>query len=88
MSFTWQGWGAILLKEILAFEIKYHIGQSVFYLGAMIFFTVGLLLMSTNAGIALSDVPSTVNRDAPPGNGFEPVTPDLEDVYFTTLRQA
>jgi ABC-type multidrug transport system ATPase subunit len=25
--------------------------------------------------------------EAPPGNGFEPVTPALEDVYFTTLRQ-
>jgi ABC-type multidrug transport system ATPase subunit len=25
--------------------------------------------------------------EAPPGNGFEPVTPDLEDVYFTTLGQ-
>jgi ABC-2 type transport system ATP-binding protein len=26
--------------------------------------------------------------DTPPGDGFEPVMPDLEDVYFTTLRQA
>ncbi len=25
--------------------------------------------------------------EAPPGNGFEPVMPDLEDVYFTALRQ-
>ena len=24
-------------------------------------------------------------RDAPPGDGFEPVEPDLEDVYFSTL---
>ena len=24
----------------------------------------------------------------PPGDGFEPVTPDLEDVYFTTIGQA
>lgn len=26
--------------------------------------------------------------EAPPGDGFEPVTPDLEDVYFTALRKA
>lgn len=26
--------------------------------------------------------------EAPPDDGFEPVTPDLEDVYFTVLRQA
>jgi ABC-type multidrug transport system ATPase subunit len=25
--------------------------------------------------------------EAPPTDGFEPVTPDLEDVYFTSLRQ-
>ncbi len=60
-----EAWEAILLKEILCFEIRYHVRQSVFYMGALIFFTAGLLLMSTNAGIALSDVPGTINRDAP-----------------------
>ena len=29
-----------------------------------------------------------IYSEAPPGDGFEPVTPDLEDVYFTALRQA
>ena len=27
-----------------------------------------------------------VLSDTPPGNGFEPQAPDLEDVYFTTIR--
>ena len=54
-----------MLKEILCFEIKYHMRQSVFYMGALVFFAVGLLLMSSNAGIAFSDVPGTINRDAP-----------------------
>jgi hypothetical protein len=27
-----------------------------------------------------------VLADARPGDGFEPVAPDLEDVYFTALR--
>ena len=26
-----------------------------------------------------------VYGDAPPGAGFEPVEPDLEDVYFSTM---
>ena len=29
-----------------------------------------------------------VFSDTPPDDGFEPVTPDLEDVYFTTLKQS
>jgi ABC-type multidrug transport system ATPase subunit len=29
-----------------------------------------------------------VFSEARPSDGFEPVTPDLEDVYFTALRQA
>ena len=27
-----------------------------------------------------------VHDDSSPGPGFEPVAPDLEDVYFTTMR--
>lgn len=52
-------------KEIFYFEIKYHLSQRVFYWAAVVFFLVGLLLMSTGAGIAFSDVPGTLNRNAP-----------------------
>jgi ABC-2 type transport system permease protein len=52
-------------KEIFCFEVKYHLKQPVFYFAAAVFFTAGLLLMSTNAGIVFTGVPGTLNRNAP-----------------------
>ncbi len=54
-----------MFREILWFEVKYHLKERVFFYSALIFFIVGLVLMCTNAGVALSDAPNTVNRDAP-----------------------
>ena len=54
-----------MFREIFWFEVKYHLRERVFFYSALIFFIIGLLLMSTNAGIALSDVPGTISRDAP-----------------------
>lgn len=36
----------------------------------------------------LGTVALIVRSDTPPGDGFEPKTPDLEDVYFTHVRHA
>ena len=52
-------------KEIFYFEIKYHLREHVFYWAAVVFLAAGLLLTSTNAGVVLSDVPASINRDAP-----------------------
>ena len=55
-----------MCKEILAFEIKHHVRQLVFYMSASIFFAVGLLLMSTNAGIAFSSMLPPAGLDENP----------------------
>lgn len=62
-----EGWikKKTMWKEIFRFEIKYHLRQNVFCLAAVIFFITGLLLMSTGAGITFSDVPGTLDRNAP-----------------------
>jgi ABC-2 type transport system permease protein len=52
-------------KEIFWFEVKYHLRQNTFYVAAIVFFVAALLLTSTGAGVRFSDVPSTVNRNAP-----------------------
>jgi ABC-type transport system involved in multi-copper enzyme maturation permease subunit len=54
-----------VFSEILWFEIKYHLRERVFFYSALVFFIIGFALMSTDAGVALSDAPNTVNRDAP-----------------------
>ncbi|MGD9402840.1 MAG: M1 family aminopeptidase [bacterium] len=51
--------------EIFWFDIRYHLRQNTFYVAATAFFISALLLTSTGAGVAFSDVPSTVNRNAP-----------------------
>jgi ABC-type transport system involved in multi-copper enzyme maturation permease subunit len=52
-------------REIFWFEVKSHLRQPVFHFAVVIFSAAGLLLMSTNAGIAFSDVPRTLDRNAP-----------------------
>lgn len=52
-------------SEIFVFEIKYHLKQPLFYCAALVLSAFGLLLISTNAGVTFSDVPSVVNRNAP-----------------------
>jgi ABC-type transport system involved in multi-copper enzyme maturation permease subunit len=54
-----------MFKEIFSFEVRYHLRQRVFYFAALLFLVAGILLTSTHAGIVLSDVPGTVDRDAP-----------------------
>ena len=52
-------------SEIFKFEIKYHLKQPLFYCAALVLSMFGLLLISTNAGVVFSDMPGTVNRNAP-----------------------
>lgn len=52
-------------KEIFHFEIKYHLSQPLFYIAALALFLFGLLLVSTNAGVAFSHAPAQVQRNAP-----------------------
>ncbi|MFC1572942.1 right-handed parallel beta-helix repeat-containing protein, partial [Candidatus Eisenbacteria bacterium] len=52
-------------KEMVRFEIAYQLRQSLFYISALVFFGLGVLLISTNAGVVLSHVPETVLRNAP-----------------------
>lgn len=52
-------------REIFSFEIKYHLRQPLFYFAAIVLGLFGLLLISTNAGVAFSDVPGTVDRNSP-----------------------
>ncbi len=52
-------------REIFLFEIKYHLKHPLFYVAAFVLSLLGLLLISTDAGLAFSDAPSAVNRNAP-----------------------
>ncbi|MHC4946087.1 MAG: ABC transporter permease, partial [Planctomycetota bacterium] len=52
-------------KEIVGFEIKYHLKQPLFYLSALVFFLMAFGLISTDAGLVMSNSPTSIDRNAP-----------------------
>ena len=54
-----------MFREIFRFEVKYNLGQPLYYISVGVFFLAGLGLASSDLSVAFVDAPGSVARNAP-----------------------
>ena len=55
----------IVWRELFRFELRYHLSQPLFLIAAIVLFALGMLAMSSDAGVRLTGAPGNVARNAP-----------------------